>query len=541
MDWWQTFIGTALLGTDRQSPSAPTDETPLAQSISQLDWTNPAQALLSTAGVVALHHQAGQQPPKKPWPPLPPCPIDEQPECSASIARSVQRCRGDYADILPELLMLIAQRQQRVPAALLPDLLDLGARNTVLRPFILSVLGHTGHWLAAHHRPWHYGTGVTLSHAEFHSEAVQALWQDGTKEERLALLEQWREACPEDALQTLEAIWASELAKNREAFLDRLQPQLSMVDEPFLESALDDRAKGVRNGAIALLRQLPTSRLCQRIAQRTHAYIQIHPSSSDTLSIIVTLPETYASDWKRDGIVELQPSRKTSKAQGKRAGWLCQLIASTPLNHWTAADASADVVSSSDVDPHAIALRIQAAIGHPWQAVIIKGWAIATQRQQNQAWAQVLLNHIDLPTLNTLDPQLYPSLKALLSLDQQEALLTQQCPSPASDEFLPWLQQVTHRSLDQGTRSWSLTFSQFVWQKMTSYMTSKQATRSRPYQVFSLIKDLGITLDPAIAPDVAQYVERLPQSSATPWERSLNECYGRLKFRHGIHQAFLQD
>lgn len=556
MDWWQTLVGTALLGTERQSPEIPaapdppTEGTRLAASLQNLAWDNPAQALLGSAGAVALHSQVGQRPPTKSWDPLKSCPEGDRPRCSALISRYVKRCWDEDADLLPELLTLIAQQNQRVPEALLPDLLDMGARQTALRPSIIAVLGTRGQWLATQNQMWEYGTGITLSTTDFQSDALQHLWKKGRRGERTSLLCQWRAEDANGAREALEQVWASELAKDREAFLSTLTPHLSMMDEPFLEQALDDRAKGVRKAAIALLRQLPDSRLCQRMVQRITPYLQIHHSPQNPLIIEVVLPEDYDSTWDRDGIVQLRPtpsaskkqSQQQAKKQGKRAEWLCQLLASTPLRTWLSFGEEGKI----DADLNPLDRIMQAADGHPWQDVLLKGWAIATQRQHNATWANALLHHLEIKQWHTLDPQLYPALRTLLTLEQQEELLSQQRPAPTDEDCLLWLQQVAHRGSSPCHPSWSLTFSHLVWQTISQFLhantrQSKQTRYAYFYEWLGVIKDLGLTLHPAIAPDVAKGLETLAQlSSFNQWERALTDFYSRLNFRYAIHQAFSQ-
>ncbi|MEM9215121.1 MAG: DUF5691 domain-containing protein [Cyanobacteria bacterium P01_F01_bin.150] len=569
MEWWQTLVSTALLGTDRQPPDVvtvperPTEDKPLVTSIQNLQWDKPAQALLAAAGAVTVHHQVGQRPQSKPWETLKPCPTDDLPCCTAQIGRYVQRCQGEYAEVLPELLTLIAQQQQRVPETLLPELLEMGARSTALRPFILEVLGGRGQWLAAQNRVWEYGAGIALKGADFCSDAVQDLWNHGNRQERVSLLRQWRvtDAC--EARDALVQTWAGALAKDREAFLQALTPQLSMADEPFLETVLDDRAKGVRQCAIALLHQLPESRLCQRMAQRIKPYLQIHDYPQTGVTIEVELPDNHKSEWERDGIVQLQSNphqsqkrrRNQAKKRGKRAGWLCQLLAGTPLNTWMHLETN-NAERKSDIKT--LALIMQAIKGHQWQDVLITGLAIATQRQQNTLWANAFVKHFGLQQLNAMDPQLYPNLRVLLGFQQQEELLRQCCPSLAEDSFLLWLQQVAHRpilNVDMVSasalgsasgpiqRSWSLDFSHLIWSKTMELAQSKdkqtiQLRHMRFYELFSVIEDMALTLHPAITPDVAIALEHFANDfPGHQWERSLANFYRCLNFRHAIYQA----
>ncbi|NJN32764.1 MAG: hypothetical protein HC824_21890 [Synechococcales cyanobacterium RM1_1_8] len=53
-DLWQSLVGTALMGTERQPPSPPPSpaqaEEALGTVLNQLDWHQPERALLGAAG-----------------------------------------------------------------------------------------------------------------------------------------------------------------------------------------------------------------------------------------------------------------------------------------------------------------------------------------------------------------------------------------------------------------------------------------------------------------------------------------------------------
>nr|BFE69341.1 hypothetical protein GCM10020092_026420 [Actinoplanes digitatis] len=87
------------------------------------------------------------------------------------------------------------------------------------------------------------------------------VWETGTGGERLAHLTRLRGTDPAAALALLESTWQTETPEDRTRFVDAIGTGLSLADDAFLDRALDDRRKGVREAALDLLRRLPGSSL----------------------------------------------------------------------------------------------------------------------------------------------------------------------------------------------------------------------------------------------------------------------------------------
>ncbi|MEO0985477.1 MAG: DUF5691 domain-containing protein [Cyanobacteria bacterium J06639_14] len=510
MSSWQTLVGTALLGTDRQSPVPPPAADALTTLLGQLDWGQPEQALLEAAGAIALHQQVGRQPATQTLPPITPCPLDDRPCCHTLTARHLQVALEQYPKVLPELLTLIIAAQQRVPEQWLPKLLRFGLQDTQLRPQIASVLGQRGQWLAAQNPAWRYGEVQTLTDFSPASPASQIIWEEGSRSERALFLQRWREVDPAAAREALTVVWSSERAKEREALLEVLATHLSMADEPFLENALDDRGQFVRELAAELLVQLPESGLSQRMVQRIQPWVRLQQGRQD-LQIIVTLPEACEQDWERDGINPTPP-----KGKGQRAWWLEQMLASVPLNVWQA-------------EPAAI---VRAIPGHPWQTLLLRGWSQATQHQNHAAWADALLDQFG---LEPFDQSHFTELLTLLPPERQEQLLRQHLPNPRSeyDPLIHWLYHVS-----QSPQFWSLDFSRLVLKQLLIIVRNH---KKNSYNLLYPVRNMALTLHPQLTPEVAEAIANLPQGKpANYWESPLNEFLNRLSFRREIHQAFAQ-
>ncbi len=321
---WKEATTSALVGVERRPVKAPTYDDPLARVVRGLETAEPSKRLLGLAAAATLYGRAGHKPAIDTAPLSPPCESDEQPPCaSAPTARLRHILDGTHADLLTEWIELLAGSKCRLPEDVLPELLDLGRQQSRLRPLLRTVLGRRGRWLAARNADWSYVGG------EADLLQPETVWQTGTRPERLAALRALREGDPARGRELLVSTWATEPANDRAAFLEAFEIGLSMADEPFLESALDDRAKTVRKAAADLLPRLPESRLSLRMAERPracvrwvkgliHSHLEVEPPTECDPAMV------------RDGI-EPKPPQGT----GQRGWWLRQVVAATPLTSWS--------------------------------------------------------------------------------------------------------------------------------------------------------------------------------------------------------------
>src|SRR5207247_4934337 len=122
----------------------------------------------------------------------------------------------------------------------------------------------------------------------------------GSRAARIAILRALRNAGPARARDLLAAAWRELAAEERAALLDTLAINLALDDEPFLEAALDDRAREVRRAAAELLARLAGSRLVTRMIDRVRPRLARAAGVEKALG--VTLPEQCAAAMARDGV-----------------------------------------------------------------------------------------------------------------------------------------------------------------------------------------------------------------------------------------------
>lgn len=365
-----TLTTTLLLGAERAG-SLPQPPPPgrLAARAAQPPATDKESALLDLAAAASPWWRAGIAP-QPAGPPPPPPPPDDRPQCSPGAAAILSRLlQGGFRDVLPEWLEIARGRNLGIPFDCIPDLLEAARHSPALRELATAVAGPRGRWLAAMNPDWSF---ANLSD----SASPEDLWQIGTLEQRLILLRSLRRTDAARALTLVQSTWATDPPDDRAKFLPELAAGLSMADEPFLETCLDDKRKPVRAAAAALLARLPASRFVARMIERCTPLLAYEPPRKKSAAgrITATLPPAFDKSWARDGIEEKPP-----QGMGEKAWWLQQILSTTPPATWTAA---------WRVTPAAL---IAAAEEGDWRTVLITAWTSAAVAFADQDWAEALL------------------------------------------------------------------------------------------------------------------------------------------------------
>lgn len=358
MTGWDELLATALVGTERRSFSL-TDLDVVDQDT--FDEHGAEAAVLTAAALLHGYRRAGWTPPTWRGTPPPAAAPDDRAECSPTATQLLElllersiRVEGGTDMLTRHWLSVCARAGRRPPHRLLVGLLRLGTANPGLRDAIRTVIGPRGSWLARHNQPWRWATAVP-------PEEIVERFATGTRADRLALLADLRRTERDFARTLVEDTWADEQAATRAALLDTLAVNLSMADEPLLESALDDRSAAVRAAAVALLDRLPESRRAARMAERAIPLVHRHKAD---------LPDDPDQAARRDGITD-----QREPGFGVRVSWLIQMLAAAPLSTW-----DPDWVRKADPE-------------------LVTGWTKAALRQRNHTWLAALARHQPSPEL----------------------------------------------------------------------------------------------------------------------------------------------
>ncbi|MFC3737964.1 SWIM zinc finger family protein [Paractinoplanes deccanensis] len=350
------LLAAALIGTNRRP------------------W--PGDGSLLDAAAVALARRRAGVLPGSGHAPVPAASAEEEaalpPAAGARLLRILGEGVPGGAQLAQELLgqWLAAARElgAHVPPIALPALLDAGRRNSIIRPALARVAGERGVWLAAMRDEWRWlrdEAPVPPSTAAFD-------WHTGSSGERLAHLAELRRSDPGRARELVESTWAEDSSDTRARFVAALATGLSADDDPFLERALDDRRKEVREAALELLRRLPGSGLRTRMAERARAAVRRERRTVGADRLIVTPPEELDEGLRRDGVAST-PARGT----GVSAWLLEEVVAGAPLDTWAGA-----------------ATMLRLARGNDWESPLLHGWAKAAVAQEDVGWATVLLHEV---------------------------------------------------------------------------------------------------------------------------------------------------
>ncbi|MCA2215911.1 DUF5691 domain-containing protein [Wangella sp. NEAU-J3] len=389
-----------------------------------------------------------------------------------------------------------------MPPEALPALLDAGRRNGTVRPSLARVAGRRGAWLAAMRADWRW----LLDEAP---AGPAGAWETGSGGERLAYLITLRRTDPAAGLALLESTWAGESSDDRARFVAALDVGLSGTDDAFLDRALDDRRREVREAALDLLRRLPGSALGRRMAERARAAIHLERRRLGRDRLLVDPPEDLDEALRRDGVAAM-PARGT----GIGAWLLEEVVAGAPLDTW---------IPAFGRDPDAV---LDLARGHDWETPLVHGWAKAAIAQRDPAWATALVNHDGRGSGQ--------GLREAVRWDLHLVLPPAELARIAAD-FLRREDHLAHRLLAVHTGDWPDELAVAV----VETIARRARTDRHSWQLAELCRAAALAMPPRYAAPVAQLAAQLDQEPSDPSRvRPVADLARTLTFRHEMHQEF---
>ncbi len=371
MQTWDDILATAVVGTDQRELKLAAREDEVGSLLAQISNTDREGLLLSAASVVALYRSAGVAPPADTQPLPEACRQDEASRGSpASGQHLALMLDGEFREVLAEWLAAMNAARKRVPEEHLPALLDHGRAEAFLRRMIVVVLGQRGEWLAAQNPDWLYAI----------PREEKDVWETGSREERLVLLDHLRAADPTRARELVATTWSQESAKDRVEFLEKFAIVLNAGDESFLNEALQDRSVEVRRVARTLLAGLPQSEFSRRLKALADQVLSFKKALMGRARIEVALPEDPIAWLKANGIEIDSPPRNAPQTVGPKAWALKEMISLIPITHWTELwqKSATEVIRAGDYSE--------------WGESLIAGFIAAAQRDRDPDYIEALVS-----------------------------------------------------------------------------------------------------------------------------------------------------
>ncbi len=427
------------------------------------------------------------------------CGAESKPQMPEKAAGLLKRLvAGEFDGLLPEFLQLTAERGYIVPPETLPALLGLGKND--LRKLVLPVIGERGRWLAAHNPAWAYALG---------RDPLDG-WENGLKAERIAALEQIRATEPEKACAWVQSSWEQDAPEDRALFLGAFSIGLSMEDEPFLETCLDDKRKEVRDAARQLLIRLENSRFVGRMWARVKPLVQLKSKFLGGDSLEVSLPDGLDSDAKRDGL----GSAPLRKKMGAKANLLAQMTATIPPALWS---------REFNRPPEKI---LSSALNHEFKEALLLGWALAAQGARDAAWAEAILRLTasKAEVQNVFEPETLQELGMVLIPEQVQAI--------AQSSIKPILNELKDDSplltiLQGYRRPWTPGLARTVIQ-------SAQRQAGKGWRLAHALPEFAEWIPPELA---SEFGQGWPEEISGVWSLMIEAFLQVLNFRNEIRKS----
>ncbi len=259
MEFKNSIINTALLGTGKKQLEVMELPYVLHADFESLQLQDEdTETKFIKAAALAIHfYRAGTQPVKMELIP------------DRCVPENIGYCSSNAQSILKELLadkyntliwfwcIQCNNHKQIVQPDILPAFLDWGqTTKNWSRDLLVSVIGHRGIWLSKYNPQWKF----------VEAEKDLSEWDTASLTQRIGYLKKLRIESPALALEKIQSIWKEENAAGRTELLATVAVNVSVSDEAFLISVLNDKSKGVKDNALVLLKRIPDSSIINNYA-----------------------------------------------------------------------------------------------------------------------------------------------------------------------------------------------------------------------------------------------------------------------------------
>ncbi len=401
MQFWNNIIEHAMLGTGKKPLSTNDVEEAMVsvfETISADVTADNEDKFFHLASVAFNYRQTGSLPQHIKDVQEFPAPAELLSYCSTAAANNLKDILDTGSNgLLGFWLQQCFTKQQLVPPALIPILLNKAVQQKNLRHLVTACCGNCGIWLSQFNKDWNFST--TLSNEE--------LWQTGNPEQRKQVLKQLRLSDAAKAMEWLQQTWPQENANTRADLLKVLSVGISDDDMAWLETIKTDKSQKVKEEALALLKQLPSSAIVQQYWQVLHQAINLKKEKtmlglSSKMVLHIQLPEVVNEEIFKTGIDKLSNNKNFTDEELT----IYQLIASVPPSLWQ---------THFNASPKNILQYFQKEEAHK---KFITAFATATVQFKDNVWGEVIAQSEEV---------FYAAIITLLPKPQQELYCNKFC------------------------------------------------------------------------------------------------------------------
>ena len=375
------LLKVALLGTSN-APLPPAEHPADDVSAASARELTSEEALLLRAAARSAYDATGVKP--QPLAEIAPeCPIPTQTVGSPEIARilsdaiALSDLRQRPSPLVVALLRQMAAADVTLPHELLPRLLK--ATGEAIRAELRPLLGVRGRYLAMLNPKWAWATTRPVE-AAIDLSSAQETFATSPIDEQVAMLDAVRKVDPAVGRNLFEDVFASEPGKNRVRLIQSLEAGLEPADEALLESALKDRAGGVRQVATDLLARLPESAFASRIRRRAETMLSLTPADPKRgrpAAVVCEPPDPLPEMSFEDG---LSPAERRSF--GKTDVFVLATLRFVPPSVWS---------DRFGLTPDEL---FTAATGM-YDGAIVTGWIAAAVLHRDREWLAAAASRLD--------------------------------------------------------------------------------------------------------------------------------------------------
>lgn len=303
------LVSAALVGTDRKA--APGGPAP---------GGDPALDLLARVSLALVPQRVGDVPAPFDGALPAPMPADQRPPLPAAATVRLRSVIDSYTRYLPQWLSAARAGGYQLPGPFLPELLELGRSNVLIRADIAAVAGAPGRWLAAHNSAWRY----LLREARETMDPRD--WTGPDPDARVAYAASLYLEDPAAARALIARDWAQQRVPVKMGLLHQMGSHPDRADLEFAETLSADTSKQVRDEAAQLVTSLRDRRDREQPPPFTGemaAIIAVHGVSRELHNFLMS---RLGEPWPQDGARLLADSLAAHSARQASAASHTQWI-----------------------------------------------------------------------------------------------------------------------------------------------------------------------------------------------------------------------